>query len=156
MDRSQGKRPATAVSVVRCELARRPGGNALILVVERDPFVRKLERFFLEKAGFAVEFSDDGEQALARARTLKPNILISEILVPGMDGLSVCRTLKSDPATRDIVVVILSVLMAEQRALDAGADAFLRKPLDDALLIESVATLLQKQREAGANDHGTD
>ena len=156
MERPEGTRPATPLSIIRDELARRPGGNALILVVERDPFVQKLERYFLEKAGFAVEFSDDGVQALARARTLKPDILVSEILVPQMDGLSVCRALKSDPATRGIVVLILSVLAAEQRALEAGADAFLIKPLDDTLLIQSVGRLLEKQRKSGANDHGTD
>ena len=71
-------------------------GNALILVVERDPHVRALERYFLEEAGYAVEFSGDGREALERARRLRPDIVISEILLPGLDGLSVCRALKAD------------------------------------------------------------
>jgi DNA-binding response OmpR family regulator len=121
--------------------------NALILVVERDPHVKKLERFFLEQAGFAVEFADGGMQGMERARVLKPRIVITEILLPGLDGLSVCRGIRSDPAMGRVRVLVLSILSAEQRALDAGADAFLKKPLDDARLIETVNELLRKGSE---------
>lgn len=130
------------------------GRRALILVVERDPHVRALERYFLEEAGFAVDFASDGAAALARVRSAKPAILISEILVPGLDGLSVCRALKSDPATRDIAVLIFSILAAEERALEAGADAFLRKPLNEARLVESVIVLLRLHQSASGNEKG--
>jgi two-component system response regulator MprA len=123
------------------------GNRALILVVERDPHVKALEQYFLEQAGYAVEFADDGGQALARARAIKPHIVIAEILVRGMDGLSVCRALKSDEETRDIVVLIFSILAAEDRAREAGADAFLRKPLNDRLLVESVQELLRRSQQ---------
>lgn len=73
--------------------------RALILVVERDPHVRDLEAFFLEQAGYGVEFAEDGVSALALARDLKPHILITEILVPKLDGLAVCRRLKAEPDT---------------------------------------------------------
>ena len=122
--------------------------NALILVVERDPHVKKLERFFLEQAGFAVEFADSGVQGLERALVLKPRIVITEILLPGLDGLSVCRTIRSDSAMKHVRVLVLSILSAEQRALDAGADAFLKKPLDDARLVATVNELLTKGSEA--------
>ena len=122
--------------------------NALILVVERDPHVRKLERFFLEQAGFMVEFADSGLQGLEAARALKPRIVVTEILLPGLDGLSVCRSIRSDPAMRDVLVLVFSILSAEQRALAAGADAFLKKPLDDARLVETVNELLSKGSEA--------
>jgi two-component system response regulator MprA len=116
--------------------------DALILVVERDPHVKKLERFFLEEAGFRVEFADNGQQGLERARALKPRIVVTEIILPMLDGLSVCRALKSDPATREVVVLVFSILSAERRALEAGADAFLKKPLDDARLVTTVNRLL--------------
>jgi len=119
-------------------------GRALILVVEQDPQMRRLERFFLEQAGFGVEFAADGREGLALAQRLVPDIVVAEILVSGMDGLSVCRALKADPATRAIVVLIFSILAAEQRALAAGADAFLRKPLDDTRLVKSVEALLAR------------
>lgn len=126
--------------------------SALILVIERDRHIRTLERYFLEKAGYSVEFAEDGLQALERTKTLLPAILISEILVPRLDGLSVCRAIKSDPTTRSVTVLIFSILAAEERALEAGADAFLRKPLNDTLLVQSVNKLLEKHAEEGAAD----
>jgi len=116
--------------------------SALILVVERNPAVQRLEKFFLEQAGYTVEFAKDGLSALERARELKPHILVTEILVPKLDGLSLCRALKSDPSTREIVVLIFSHLHAEDRAREAEADAFLFKPLDEQLLIETVRKLV--------------
>jgi two-component system response regulator MprA len=125
------------------------GHRALILVVERDPHVRALERYFLEEAGFAVDFALDGKLALERARTSRPAILVSEILVPGLDGLSVCRALKSHPETRHIAVLIFSILAAEERAREAGADAFLRKPLNETRFVESVRKLIRGYLESG-------
>jgi two-component system response regulator MprA len=124
--------------------------NVLILVVERDPHVRKLERFFLEEAGFAVEFADGGVQGLERARALEPRVVITGILLPGLDGLSFCRSVRSDPALKQTRVLVFSILSAEQRALDAGADAFLKKPLDDARLVETVNQLLRRGNGARA------
>ena len=123
--------------------APKSDSGALILVVERDPHVRSLERYFLEEAGFSVEFADDGQQAIELARRLMPAIVIAEILVPKRDGLSVCRMLKSDTATRKIIVLILSILSAEDRAREAGADGYLRKPLNDLALVDSVRKLLE-------------
>jgi CheY-like chemotaxis protein len=116
--------------------------RALILVVERDPHVRELEKYFLGEAGYSVEFAEDGLVALERARVLLPHILITEILVPRLDGLALCRTLKGDPATRDIAVLVFSILLAEGRAAEAGADGFLRKPLAERRLVETVRELI--------------
>jgi two-component system response regulator MprA len=120
--------------------------RALILVVERDPHIRAIERYFLEQAGYVVEFCDDGQDGLCRARALHPVIVITEILVPVLDGLSVCRALKSDPLTRDIPVLILSILSAEDRAQAAGADFFVKKPINDRRLVEAVERLLSMYR----------
>jgi DNA-binding response OmpR family regulator len=75
-------------------------GRAIILVVERDPHVRELETFFLNEAGYAVEFTDDGPSALERARQLRPELVITEVLVPKLDGLALCRELKHDHRKR--------------------------------------------------------
>jgi len=129
--------------------------GALILVVERNPAVQRLERYFLEHAGFTVEFATDGIAALARAQELRPKILVTEILVPKLDGLSLCRALKSAPETRDMLVMVFSHLQAEDRATEAGADAFLTKPIDEELLIQTVEKLLSRRTQAvgdGSND----
>jgi CheY-like chemotaxis protein len=127
-----------------------PDRAALILVVERNPMVQRLERFFLEQAGYSVELTNDGLTALARAQELRPAILVTEILVPKLDGLSLCRRIKSDPATKEMLVVVFSHLHAEDRAYEAGADAFLEKPLNEELLIETLQRLLDiRKRSAG-------
>lgn len=116
--------------------------HALILVVERDPHVRELEKYFLEEAGYQVEFAEDGLAALDRAKELRPQILITEILVPLLDGLALCRRIKEDPETQSIAVLIFSILLAEGRAREAGADSFLRKPLAESRLVETVQQLI--------------
>lgn len=124
------------------------GGNAgldsraLILVVERDPHVRELERFFLNEAGYEVEFTSDGVSALERARELQPKIVITEILVPGLDGLALCKRLKADPELSHVRVLIFSILSAATRAREAGADAFLSKPLAEHRLVDTVRKLM--------------
>jgi CheY-like chemotaxis protein len=123
-------------------IPRRPQRKALVLAVERDPHVRDLERFFLEEAGFEVEFAEDGADGLQKARSLLPDIVLTEIILPQVDGLSVCRALKSDPATSHIAVLVFSILAAADRAREAGADAYLRKPLNEQLLVDSVLELL--------------
>jgi len=134
------------MSSAKSDAALRSGDHesrqALILVVERNPAVQRLEKYFLEQAGYQVEFASDGLIALERARELKPEILVAEILVPKLDGLSLCRELKSDPETSHIRVLIFSHLHAEDRAREVGADAFLFKPLNEELLIDTVEKLI--------------
>lgn len=120
------------------------GAGALILVVDRNPAVQKLESFLLRDAGFRVEFVSDGQQALERARTSRPYLVVTEILVPKLDGLTLCRRLRADPSTSTIRLVVFSHLDAEDRAREVGADAFLRKPLDPDKLIEAVRYLIAK------------
>src|SRR3954466_9474777 len=120
----------------------------MILCVERDPYVRELETFFLTEAGFSVTFADDGVKALELAQQLHPNVIITEILVPKLDGLALCRRLKGDPATSDIAVLVFSLLAAERRAQDAGADAVLNKPLSAESLKEAVRRLLSNRSAA--------
>jgi two-component system response regulator MprA len=122
------------------------GGRLLVLVVERDPHVRELEAHFLELAGFAMEFASDGKAALGLARSLSPDVIITEILVPKLDGLALCRQIKADPATSGISVLIFSILAASARAKDAGADAFLSKPLAEHRLVDTVQALLEQRR----------
>ena len=124
--------------------------NALILVVERDPHVRDLEAFFLNEAGFGVEFAADGEAALTLAREIKPEIIITEVLVPKLDGLALCRAVRKEAELKDTVVLIFSILAAQSRAREAGADAFLMKPLAEQRLVQTVRDLLAHRAGAKA------
>ena len=109
--------------------------RAIILVVERDPHVRDLEAFFLNEAGFGVEFAADGEAALALARAIKPEIIITEV---------------KEAELKDTVVLIFSILAAQSRAREAGADAFLMKPLAEQRLVQTVRELLATRASSNA------
>ncbi|HMA04000.1 MAG TPA: response regulator [Gemmatimonadaceae bacterium] len=124
--------------------------SAIILVVERDPHVRDLETYFLNEAGFGVEFAADGEAALAMAREMKPDIIITEVLVPKLDGLALCRAVRQEAALKHTVVLIFSILAAHSRAREAGADAFLMKPLAEQRLVQTVRELLAQRTGADA------
>ena len=124
-------------------------GSRLVLIAERDRTVRELQRQFVEEAGFGVEFVDDGEAALARAREALPAVVITEIMLPKVDGLTVCRRLGEDPVTQHIPVLVFSILAASARAHDAGAKAFLRKPIVGAVFIAKLEELV------AANSNGT-
>jgi DNA-binding response OmpR family regulator len=119
--------------------------SAIILVVERDPHVRALEAYFLNEAGFGVEFAADGVAALEMAREMKPDIIITEVLVPKLDGLALCRAVRHEAELKDTVVLIFSILAAQSRAREAGADAFLMKPLAEQRLVQTVRDLLAKR-----------
>lgn len=117
-------------------------GAVLILVAEPDPYIRALQGALLGSR-YAAHFVKDGQEALEAARQLHPRLLIADILVPKIDGLRVCRLLKDDPSTREITVLIFTELLAERRAREMGADAFLRKPLDEGHFLQEVERLLR-------------
>lgn len=116
----------------------RHGSRRLILIAEQDKVVRELQAHFLERAGFAVEFADDGAAALERVNALLPELVITEILIGSLDGLTLCRRLREDSGTSHIPVIVFSILAAAPRAYEAGAKAYLRKPLVESSFIATV------------------
>ena len=117
-------------------------GTRVILIAERDQRVRELQEYFLGKAGFVVEFADDGQAAFERARLAAPSLVVTEILIPKLDGLALCRRLREDPLTRDVPVIVFSILAAAARAAEAGANAYLRKPLVESVFVAAVQALV--------------
>jgi CheY-like chemotaxis protein len=111
-----------------------------ILIVERDRNVRELQSYVLEAAGFAVTFVEDGEAALVRASNAT-TLIVTEILIPKIDGLTLCRRLRADASTRDVPVLVFSILAAAARAEEAGASAFLRKPFVESTFTAMIEML---------------
>ncbi|HTE44311.1 MAG TPA: response regulator [Gemmatimonadaceae bacterium] len=128
------------------ETSASKAGRAILLMVERDPHVRELEQYFLTEAGYDVHFVDDGLAALELARELKPTIIVTEVIVPKLDGLSLCRRVKSSDDLRGTIVVVFSLLAVEQRAREAGADGFVMKPLGADRLVATVRALLTQRK----------
>ena len=111
-----------------------------ILLAEDDRFLRKAAEATLRQNGFTVLTAVDGEEALRLARAEAPDLVLLDLIMPKMQGFEVLRTLKQDPATAEIPVIVLSNLGQDsdvQRALEAGAAAYLIKanlPLHDLVL----------------------
>jgi CheY-like chemotaxis protein len=120
-----------------------------VLVVDADRHSVDYLRFFLEEAGFVTTHSPPGSEALQAASRTQPRVVIAEILSPEMDGFSLCRRLKGGKEARDVRVILMSPLEARELAQEAGADAFLKKPVPEAALVRTVRSLIDGPHLAG-------
>jgi CheY-like chemotaxis protein len=111
--------------------------SAAVLIVDADPHIRELAGHFLSEAGYQVDYAVDGYDALDKARLSLPNLILLELILPKLNGIALCRLLKSDPVTKGIVIMVHSVLPPLSSAKVAGADAFLSKPVEKTLLLEA-------------------
>jgi signal transduction histidine kinase/ActR/RegA family two-component response regulator len=110
-------------------------GQPLVLVVEDDPQTSELIGLWLNEASYRVAHAFDGEQALQLARELKPYVITLDILLPKIDGWQVLQDLKADPATRDIPVIVISILERSRRAMELGAFDCFVKPIEKKELL---------------------
>jgi DNA-binding response OmpR family regulator len=104
-----------------------------ILVADDEPSIRHLLTYNLRAEGLEVEAVDDGEKACAAARASLPELIILDVMMPGRDGLSALKELKSDPLTADIPVVLLTAKATDAevwQGWEAGADYYVTKPFD--------------------------
>ena len=120
--------------------------SARILIVDDIEANRRLLQAKLEAQYHSVILASNGPQAIEMAREHDPEIILLDVMMPGMDGYEVCRRLKADPVTSHIPVVMVTALSDAEdrvRGLDAGAEDFLTKPVDDFLLNSRVNTLMR-------------
>jgi len=118
---------------------------ARILLVDDVKLFRHLEATVLGSYGYETEEASGGEEALQKIRANQPDLALIDINMPGMDGLEVCRQIKSDPALQALPVIMVSASSQEEdirQAIESGCDEYLTKPLDDAALIRKVEILL--------------
>jgi putative two-component system response regulator len=123
--------------------------SARVLVVDDLESNRHLLARYLSADGFRVEFAANGEDALRRLPSLDPDLILMDVLMPGISGLEVCRAVKANPATRLIPVVLITALHESAdrvRGLDAGADDFVSKPFNPHELRARVRSLLRIKR----------
>jgi twitching motility two-component system response regulator PilH len=118
---------------------------ALILIVDDSPTEVFQMTKALENAGFRVEVAADGEEALRKAREMQPDLILMDIVMPGMDGFRATRALSNDPATRSIPVIMVSSKSQESDrvwGMRQGAVDFIVKPVTPAQLLEKAQAAL--------------
>ena len=119
--------------------------SARVLIVDDDAFIRRPLEFILKAEGFDPETAKDGEECLQRVKQLAPDLIFLDVMMPGLDGFSVCRELKADPETAGIPVILLSAKGHEHdrtRGLELGAEDYMTKPYSPSELIRRVREIL--------------
>jgi len=127
-----------------------------ILIVDDEQPIRELVKFNLEREGFQVLQAGDGNAALTLARSENPDLIVLDVMLPGQDGLTVCRSLHQDPYTHSIPIIMLSARGEELDkvlGLEMGADDYITKPFSPRELVARVKARLRRQTaEAQVNE----
>jgi two-component system phosphate regulon response regulator PhoB len=130
--------------------------EGIVLVVDDDAVILKLLRVNFELEGYEVVSAGGGAEALLRARDHPPDVVVLDVMMPGIDGLEVARQLRADPATAAIPILLLSA-KAQVSDIDAGrelADDYMTKPFDAGDLLERAGVLLARHRRSdGGPEH---
>ncbi len=131
--------------------------NGIEILIAEDSLTQAEQlKHLLEARGYTVTVAGDGKQALAAARARKPALVISDIVMPEMDGYQLCKAIKSDEALKDIPVILVTSLSSPQdviKGLECGADNFIRKPYDEKNLLARL-DYLRANRTVRQQEHG--
>ena len=124
---------------------------ARILIVEDSADIAELVRHYLERAGHDATVVASGRDALTRVRQAPPDLVVLDVMLPGMDGLQVCQALRAEPSTTRVPVLMLTARGEEAdrvRGLELGADDYVTKPFSPKELVARVAALLRRSDRA--------
>ncbi|MCF1716244.1 response regulator transcription factor [Flavihumibacter sp. RY-1] len=126
-----------------------------ILIADDEPDILEIIQYNLQAEGYTVYTAKDGDEALMRAKQIKPDLIILDIMMPKKNGVEVCELLRSQPAYKDTLIIFLTALSDESsqlKGLDTGADDYINKPISPKLLTSRVNALFRrvtKKEEAG-------
>ncbi len=124
--------------------------KARILVVDDEEDILELVRLSLQKEGYPVITALSGEKALSLARAELPDLMVLDLMMPGIDGLEVTRRIKADPLTKDILIVMLTAKGEEAdiiTGLELGADDYVTKPFSPGILVARIRSLLRRKSQ---------
>jgi len=129
--------------------------NSRILVVDDEPDILEFVKYNLQKEGFSVSTAENGLAGLEEARRVKPDLIILDIMMPEMDGVEVCRQLRSESLFDNTVVAFLTARdedYSQIAALDVGGDDYITKPIRPRVLVSRVNALLRRAGRKDADD----
>jgi len=119
-----------------------------VLIIEDDPSFSRAVSHIVEKEGYSVITASNGITGLRMAKEDKPDLLILDVMLPGVDGFEICSRLRNEPQTTKLPIIMLSAKGQEAdktTGLKVGADVYLTKPVDRAVLLEKLTSLLAKE-----------
>ena len=119
------------------------GKFSVLIVEDEEEIVDILKSFFQRDGGYEISSANDGITALIEVGRAKPDLLILDILIPGVDGIEVCRRIKADSTNKTAIIAISGQAETEKKVLQAGADAFMAKPIDLDKLHDEAKRLLR-------------
>lgn len=131
--------------------------NLVILTIEDEPDIRELISFNLKKHGFSAITSENGEQAISIAREKLPDLILLDLMLPGIHGLDVCRILKTYPTTKNIPIIMLTALGQEEniiKGLETGADDYITKPFSLQVLNARIKSVLRRYETKKHHENG--
>ena len=120
-----------------------------VLVVDDEPDLLELVHYNLAKAGYDVACVMSGEEALAHVRSSPPDLIVLDVLLPGLDGLEICKALRRNPTTAGIPIVMLTARSEDAdvvAGLELGADDYLTKPFSPRVLLARIKAVLRRQQ----------
>ncbi len=126
-----------------------------VLVVEDESSLAELLAYNLQQAGYEVLIARDGQDGLTQAQLKTPDLVLLDLMLPQLDGLEVCRQLRADPATRNIVILMLTAKSEETDQIvgfNVGADDYVTKPFSVKVLLERIKALLRRRNEKVSDD----
>ena len=115
----------------------------ILIVEDEDDIARSLKTFFERQGGYNVQTASDGITALIEVGRSKPDLIILDIMIPGVDGIEVCRRIKADGVNRSAIIALSGENDGEARIREAGADSLIPKPLDLEKLLTEAKRLLR-------------
>ena len=129
--------------------------NYKILVVDDEEDILEILRYNLEKEGYEVKLANDGIAAINTAESFNPDLIILDIMMPGMDGIEVCQKLRSDARFKDTLIAFLtarSEAFTQISALDSGGDDFINKPIKPNVLKSRINALLRRKAQSSGTE----
>ena len=119
-----------------------------ILIIDDEDDIRDILKYNLDKEGFNIDIASNGEEGLEKIKTTKPDLVILDVMMPGMDGIEVCEAIRNDPKLNQLLICLLTARnedYSQIAGLNAGADDYVSKPIKPKVLVSRINALLRRK-----------